>query len=101
MHDAVNGRNDAASLNSFGGTTVNRNLNRQALVAASSLALFGGGALAAGRVDPHKQDIGKLKQQFTSVTARNGVAAKAHTRHEQPLQLDAESRLVLKKRHSD
>src|SRR5688500_1213626 len=101
MHDAVNGRNDAASLNSFGGTTVNRNLNRQALVAATSLALFAGGAFAADRVDLHKQDIGKLKQQYTSVAARNGGAAMAHTRHAQLLQLDAESRLVLKKRHSD
>ncbi|HEX5693488.1 MAG TPA: M4 family metallopeptidase, partial [Arenimonas sp.] len=80
---------------------MNRNLNRQALVAATSLALFAGGAFAADRVDLHKQDIGKLKQQYKSVVARNGVAAMAHTRHEQLLQLDAESRLVLKKRHSD
>ena len=80
---------------------MNRNLNRQALVAATSLALFASGAFAADRVDLHKQDIGKLRQQYKAATARTGVAAMAHTRHEQLLQLDGESRLLLEKRHND
>ena len=80
---------------------MNRNLNRQALVAATSLALFAGGAFAADRVDLHRQDLGKLKQQYKSVVARSGAAAMAHSRHEQLLQLDGESRLLLKQRNSD
>ena len=80
---------------------MNRNLNRQALVVATTLALFAGGAFAADRVDLHKQDLASLKQQYKSATARNGVAAMAHSRHAQLLQLDGESRLVLKKRNSD
>ena len=80
---------------------MNRNLNRQALVVATTLALFAGGAAAANRVDLHQQDLAGLKQQYKSATARNGVAAMAHSRHAQLLQLDGESRLVLKKRNSD
>jgi Zn-dependent metalloprotease len=80
---------------------VNRNLNRQALVAATSLALVASGAFAADRVDLHRQDIGKLQQQYKAATARTGIAAMAHSRHAQLLQLDRESRLVLKKRHND
>ena len=80
---------------------MNRNLNRQALVAATSLALFASGALAANKVDLHRQDLGKIKQQYKAATAGSGVAAMAHTRHEQLLRLDAESRLLLLSRHVD
>ena len=80
---------------------MNRNLNRQALVAATSLALFASGAFAANQVDLHREDLAKAKQQYKAATARTGVAAMAHTRHEQLLRLDPESRLLLLARHSD
>ena len=79
---------------------MNRKLTLQALAAATTLALAGG-AVAANRVDLHGQDLARMKQQYKAATAVNGVAAMAHTRHEQLLQLDGESRLLLKKRHVD
>ncbi|HEY0659998.1 MAG TPA: M4 family metallopeptidase [Lysobacter sp.] len=80
---------------------MNRNLRTKALVAATTLVLAAGGASAAGRVDLHGLDMGQLKQQYNSTVARSGVATMAHARHAQLLGLDAESRLVLKARHSD
>jgi vibriolysin len=80
---------------------VNRNLRTQALVAATTLVLAAGGASAAGRVDLHGLNLGQLKQQYSPISAINGVAPMAHARHAQLLGLDAESRLVLKARHSD
>ncbi|MCI4568243.1 peptidase M4 family protein, partial [Lysobacter sp. CFH 32150] len=66
------------------------------LAAATTLALAGG-ASAAGRVDLHRQDVQQLKAQYKA----NSAAAMAHERHAQLLQLDPESRLVLKSRHTD
>jgi len=85
----------------FGGISkVNRNLRLQVLAAATTLALAGG-ASAAGRVDLHRQDINQLNAQYKSAVASSGIAAMAHSRHEQLLQLDPESRLVLKSRNTD
>jgi len=80
---------------------VNRNLRKQALACATTLALVAGGASAAERIDLHRLDIGQLKQHYDTVVGKRGVATMAHTRHAQLLQLDPESRLVLKSRNTD
>ncbi|MCI4569225.1 peptidase M4 family protein, partial [Lysobacter sp. CFH 32150] len=72
-----------------------------ALAFATGLALTAGVASAADRIDLHRQDLQQLNAQYKSVVVRSGVAAMAHERHEQLLQLDPESRLVLKSRHTD
>ena len=73
------------------------------LLALSPLALALGvaSAQAAERVDLSLRDTTQLNQRYDALAARQGVAAMAHTRHEQLLGLDSQSRLVLQKRHSD
>jgi len=69
------------------------------LAVATALGLAAGAATAADRIDLHRQDIHQLGAQYKA--ANNGVAAMAHERHEQLLQLDPESRLVLLNRNTD
>ena len=72
------------------------------LAAAIALSLVATGAQAAGKVDLHKQNIAQLKQQYqTQVAAKGGIAAMAHTRHEQFIGADADTRLLMKAKRED
>ena len=56
-------------------------------------------AQAATRVDLHEANLAQFNQQYSQGIAANGTPAMAHTRHEQLLRLDSQSRLVLMARH--
>ena len=72
------------------------------LAAAIALSLVATGAHAAGKTDLHKQNVAQLKQQYqTQVAAKGGVAAMAHSRHEQFIGADADSRLLMKAKRED
>ncbi len=72
------------------------------LAAAIALSLVATGAQAAGKIDLQKQDLGQLKQQYNAaVAAKGGVAAMAHSRHEQFIGADADSRLLMKAKRED
>lgn len=58
-------------------------------------------ANAAQRVDVSMQDVSQLSKQYDALAATRGAAPMAHTRHEQLLRMDPESRLLLKKRSND
>jgi Zn-dependent metalloprotease len=73
-----------------------------ALAAAIVLSLAATGANAASRSDLNKQDIAQLKQQYRAlVAARGGAATMAHSRHEQLIGADSDSRLLMRSRRSD
>lgn len=78
-----------------------RPLRPQALALATTLALAAGAAGAVERVDLSRLDLDQLTQRYQALAARQGVAPMAHTRHEQLLDLDSESRLLLQRRNSD
>ena len=69
---------------------------RTILASAITLCLCGTAqsALAAVRTDLHRQDIIRIAQQ-TGTIAKTTAATTTHTRHEQALGLDADSRLQL------
>ncbi len=69
-----------------------RNLN--VLAAATAMAMFATGASAAGRADLHREDMARVKQSNAAIAA-SGAVSMAHSRHEQALGLDADSRLFL------
>ena len=72
------------------------------LAVAVALSLFATGANAAGKADLHKKDLAQLKQQYRAlVAAKGGAADMAHTRHEQLIGADADSRLLMQSRRSD
>ena len=72
------------------------------LAAAIALSLVATGAQAAGKVDLHKQNIAQLKQQYNAqVAAKGGAAAMVHSRHEQFIGADADSRLLMKAKRED
>jgi len=73
---------------------VERKLNLLALTPLA-FALVCTPALAASRVDLHKQDARRLEAQYKAVTARTGAAANATDRHAELLGLDADSSLRL------
>lgn len=77
-----------------------RHLRPQTLALATSLALAGT-AGAAERVDLSSLHADQLTQRYEALAARQGIAPMAHTRHEQLLGMDSQSRLVLKKRSND
>ncbi len=68
-----------------------------ALATAVALSLVATGAQAAGKIDLHKRDVAQLKQQYQAVAATRGIAAMTHTRHEQFIGADANSRLLMKR----
>ena len=72
-----------------------------ALATAITLSLVATGAQAAGKIDLHKQNLVQLKQQYQAVAANRGIAAMAHTRHEQFIGADAHSRLLMKAKRED
>ncbi len=69
---------------------------RTILASAIALCLCGTAqsAVAAVRTDLHQQDSARIAQQNAAV-AKTGTASMVHTRHEQALGLDADSRLLL------
>ena len=72
------------------------------LAVAVALSLSATGANAAGKADLHKKDLAQLKQQYRAlVAAKGGAADMAHTRHEQLIGADADSRLLMQSRRSD
>jgi vibriolysin len=73
---------------------VNRYRHFNVLATATALALFATGASAAGRTDLHREDLARVKQSNAAIAA-SGAADTVHTRHEQALGLDSESRLFL------
>ncbi|MGO4774335.1 peptidase M4 family protein, partial [Lysobacter sp. 2RAB21] len=75
--------------------------SRNFILAITPLALACAPVFAAQRVELVSQDLGKLKQQYNSVTAQSGVPAMTHARHARLLGLDTESHLVLKTRKTD
>ncbi|MDI1252362.1 pre-peptidase C-terminal domain-containing protein [Thermomonas sp.] len=77
-------------------------MNRSIRITALALAsvAFAGGAAAANRVDLHGTNLSHLKQQYQSVAATHGIAAMRHTRHEQFIGTDANSRLLMKRNHA-
>ena len=79
---------------------MNHQRRSNVLAAATALALFATGASAATRSDLHLQDIVSIKQSNAAI-ASAGAAAMVHTRHEQALRLDADSRLQLIDRKTD
>ncbi len=74
------------------------NLDRRssALAAAIALSLVATGAQAASKVDLHKQDVAQLKQLYQAKVATKGAASMAHSRHEQFMRADANSRLLMR-----
>ncbi len=64
------------------------------LAAATALALFATGASAAGRADLNREDMVRVKQNNAMIAA-SGAVDMIHSRHEQALGLDADSRLLL------
>ncbi len=79
---------------------MNRYQHLNVLAVATALALVSTGASAAGRADLHREDVAKINQNNVAI-AKAGVADMAHTRHEQALGLDADSRLFLLDRKTD
>ena len=79
---------------------MNRYQHLNVLAVATALALVPTGASAAGRADLHREDVAKINQNNVAI-AKAGVADMAHTRHEQALGLDADSRLFLLDRKTD
>ena len=73
---------------------MNRYRHFNVLATATALALFATGASAAGRTDLHREDIARVKQSNAAIAAA-GAADTVHTRHEQALGLDSQSRLYL------
>ena len=73
----------------------------RALAVAVTLACLAPAAMAAGRQDMHAANLAQLQAHYSSLVANKGVPAMAHTRHEQLIGADAETRLVLMSRNSD
>ena len=74
-------------------------VRRIAVLTPLAFAMAVVSAQAATRVDLHGANLAQLKQQYSQGIAANGTPAMAHTRHEQLLRLDPQSRLVLMNRH--
>ncbi|MBP6749629.1 MAG: peptidase M4 family protein [Xanthomonadaceae bacterium] len=71
------------------------------LLAAAVAAIFAAGnAPAAVLTDLHQSDRARIERSNAAIAA-SGVVAMAHTRHEQALSLDGESRLMLIDRKTD
>jgi pseudolysin/vibriolysin len=73
----------------------------RALAVAVTLACLTPAAMAAGRQDMHAANLAQLQSHYSSLVASKGVASMAHTRHEQLIGADAETRLVLLQRNTD
>jgi Zn-dependent metalloprotease len=80
---------------------VNFDRRFSALATAIALSLVATGAQAASKIDLHQRNVAQLKQQYQAVAATRGLAAMTHTRHEQFIGADANSRLVMKRNVAD
>jgi len=67
----------------------------RALAVAVTLACLTPAAMAAGRQDMHAANLAQLQAHYSNLVATKGVSSMAHTRHEQLIGADAETRLVL------
>lgn len=65
-----------------------------------ALALIAAPSYAAQRVELSQQDINQLNSRYQSLVGTQGKATMAHTRHAQLLNLDGESRLLLRQRNT-
>ncbi len=79
---------------------MNRDYRFDVLAVATAFALNAGAASAANLTDLHLQDVSRVQQNNATIAA-SGRAAMVHTRHEQALGLDPESRLYLLDRSND
>jgi Zn-dependent metalloprotease len=70
------------------------------MATAVAIVLTAGTAAAASRTDLHRENLAMIKQANAAIAASSG-ASMTHTRHEQALGLDAESRLLLLDRKTD
>lgn len=73
----------------------------RALAVAVTLACIAPAAMAAGRQDMHTANLSQLQAHYSGLVAAKGVPTMAHTRHEQLIGADADTRLVLLERHAD
>jgi Zn-dependent metalloprotease len=79
---------------------VNQYRHLNVLAAATALALVATAASAAERSDLNRADVARIAQANASI-AKAGLADTAHSRHEQALGLDADSKLfVLSRKNS-
>jgi vibriolysin len=77
-----------------------RNCTFAAVASAIVIALAAKGAAAANHTDLHRENVAMIKQANAEIAA-SGTARMAHSRHEQALGLDSESRLLLLDRKTD
>ncbi|MEQ1511952.1 MAG: M4 family metallopeptidase [Lysobacteraceae bacterium] len=78
-----------------------RTLHRfSTLAIATATILVAGGASAAVRTDLHLDDLARVKRSNAAIAASSAVDM-VHSRHEQALGLDADSRLFLLDRKTD
>ena len=73
----------------------------RALAVAVTLACIAPAAMAAGRQDMHQANLAQLQAHYSSLVAAKGVPSMAHSRHEQLIGADADTRLVLLSRNTD
>jgi len=73
----------------------------RALAVAVTLACLAPAAMAAGRQDMHAANLSQLQAHYNGLVAAKGVSAMAHSRHEQLIGADADTRLVLMYRNTD
>jgi len=73
----------------------------RALAVAVTLACIAPAAMAAGRQDMHQANLAQLQAHYSSLVAAKGVPSMAHSRHEQLIGADADTRLVLMYRNTD
>ena len=73
----------------------------RALAVAVTLACLAPAAMAAGRQDLHTANLSQLQANYNSLMAAKGTPTMAHSRHEQLIGADADTRLVLMRRNSD
>jgi vibriolysin len=79
---------------------MNRNRLFSALATATAFLMVAGGATAASRTDLHRENLAAVKQANASIAATRSTLM-VHSRHEQALGLDSESRLLLVDRKTD
>lgn len=80
---------------------VNRSRTTNLLGTAILFALAASGAEAANRVDLHQRNVNQLRQQYQSVTAKQGVATMANRRHAQFMNAGANDTFLMRATRQD
>lgn len=80
---------------------VNRSRTTNLLGTAILFALAASGAEAANRVDLHQRNVNQLRQQYQSVTAKQGVATMANRRHAQFMNAGANDTFLMRGTRQD